>query len=88
MAEGLRIAVKNHGGNITGEHVKEGFEQIKDFDLGGFLPPLTVTPQDHEGGGWLQIYETKGESLVQYKDWFKGYRQVILDQVKKAGMEK
>lgn len=85
MAEGVRHAIKNHGMPVTGETVKLGFEQIKDFTLGGFLPPLNVTAQDHEGGGWVQVYETKGCDLVQHTDWFQGYRDIVLAEIKKAG---
>jgi branched-chain amino acid transport system substrate-binding protein len=66
MVEAIRLAVKNFGLPVTGEKVKEGYEQIKDFTLGGFLPPLTITTQDHEGGGWVQLYQTK-EAYEAYR---------------------
>ncbi len=44
-------------GKITGEDVKNGFERIKDFTLGGLVPPLEITPTDHEGGGWVQVWQ-------------------------------
>ncbi|PON18051.1 hypothetical protein C2W62_09995 [Candidatus Entotheonella serta] len=84
MVEGVRNAIKNHGLPVTGEKVKLGYEQIKDFTLGGFLPPLNVTAQDHEGGGWVQIYETKGCNLEKHTDWFQGYREVVMAEIKKA----
>ncbi len=87
LVEGVRQAIKNFGLPVTGEKVKMGFERIKDFTLGGFLPPLNVTPQDHEGGGWVQIYMTKGGKLVKHSDWFQGYRDVVLDEVKKSGQK-
>jgi branched-chain amino acid transport system substrate-binding protein len=85
MVEGVRNAIKNHGMPVTGEKVKLGYEEIKDFTLGGFLPPLNVTAQDHEGGGWVQIYETKGCDLVKNTDWFQGYRDIVMAEIKKAG---
>jgi branched-chain amino acid transport system substrate-binding protein len=85
MAEAIRLAIEHEGGlPLTGEKVKKGYERIKDFSLGGFLPPLTVTEADHEGGGWVQIYQTKGTELVAKTDWFRGYREVIQDEVRKA----
>ena len=48
------------------------------------MPPLTVMAADHEGGGWVRMYQTKGEKLVPFTDWFRGYREVVLDEVKKA----
>jgi branched-chain amino acid transport system substrate-binding protein len=87
MVEAIRLAVKNFGLPVTGEKVKEGYEQIKDFTLGGFLPPLTITTQDHEGGGWVQLYQTKDGKLVKHTDWFQGYRDIVIDEVKKAGQQ-
>jgi len=87
MVEAIRLAVKNFGLPVTGEKVKEGYEQIKDFTLGGFLPPLTITTQDHEGGGWVQLYQTKDGKLMKHTDWFQGYRDIVIDEVKKAGQQ-
>ena len=87
IVEGLRLAVENFGLPVTGEKVKMGYELISDFTLGGFLPPLTVTAQDHEGGGWVRIYETQGEALVPHTDWFQGYRDIVLDEVRKASLQ-
>jgi branched-chain amino acid transport system substrate-binding protein len=38
---------------------------------------MEVTPADHEGGGWVQIWTVQGGKLVKVKDWFQGYRPVI-----------
>jgi branched-chain amino acid transport system substrate-binding protein len=76
--EAVRNAIKAKGGAApTSEDVKKGMEQIKGVTLGGLLPPLEVTPADHEGGGWVQIWTVKGGKLVKTKDWFQGYRSVI-----------
>jgi branched-chain amino acid transport system substrate-binding protein len=69
---------------VTGEKVKKGYELMKNFDLQGFLPPLTITPNDHEGGGWVRLYQVKGKEWVPATDWFRGYRDIVLAQVKKV----
>ena len=77
--EAVRNAIKAKGGaKPTSEEVKNGMEHIKGFTLGGLLPPMELTPADHEGGGWVQIWSVKGGKLVRTKDWFQGYRSVIL----------
>jgi len=74
----VRQAIKAKGGaKPTSEDVKKGMESIKGFTLGGVVPPLEITPADHEGGGWVQIWTVKGGKLVKVKDWFQGYRPVI-----------
>jgi len=80
--EALRNALKLSGGKTpTGQQMKQGFEMIKDFTLGGLLPPLVVTPSDHEGGGFVQIFQVKGEKMVKETEWFQGYRDLVLKQV-------
>jgi len=65
------------GAKPTSEDVKNGMEAIKDFTLGGMVPPITVTPQDHEGGGWVQVWSVQGGKLVKSTEWFQGYPDVI-----------
>jgi branched-chain amino acid transport system substrate-binding protein len=84
MVEGIRLAIEHEGLPVTGEKVKQSYERIQDFTLGGFLPSLTVTPEDHEGGGWVRLYQTKEERLVPVTDWFRGYRDLVLEEVQKA----
>src|SRR5262249_20552450 len=80
--EAARNAIKAKGGAMpTSEEVKKGMEAIKGFTLGGLVPPLALTPTDHEGGGWCQIWTVKGGKLVKVKDWFQGYRPVIEKQL-------
>ena len=76
--EAIRNAIKaKGGGKITGVDVKAGFESLSGFSLGGMVPPLKITPEDHEGGGWVQIYQVKGGKFEAVTDWFRGYPEVI-----------
>ena len=76
--EAISNAVKAKGGpNITGEDVRNGFYQIKDFSLGGLVPPLHITKQDHEGGGWVRVFQIKDGKYVAQTDWFRAYRDVV-----------
>ena len=83
--EAVRHALQLTGGKKpTGEDVKKGFEQIQDFTLGGLVPPLKVTAEDHEGGGWVKIFQVKGGKFVPETDWFRAYPEVVMAAVKKA----
>ncbi len=83
--EAIRNALKANGGKQpTGEDVKKGLEAIHDFTLGGLVPPLKVTPEDHEGGGWVQVFQAKDGKFVKETDWFRGYPEVVAAAVKKA----
>ena len=81
--EAIRNAVKaKPDGKITGEDAKKGFEKISNFTLGGLVPPLKVTPQDHEGGGLVQIWQVKGGKFVKATDWFAAYQDVVAKHIK------
>jgi len=83
--EAIRNAVKARpDGKITGADVKAGFEKVKGLTLGGLIPPLEFSPADHEGGGWVQIYQVKGGKYVKATDWFRAYRDVVDKHVKET----
>ncbi|MBI4595110.1 MAG: hypothetical protein HY730_01895 [Candidatus Tectomicrobia bacterium] len=84
--EAARIALEKYGPPLTGEKVKNGFEQIKGFTLNGLVPPLEITKNDHEGGGFVQVYQTKGGKLVTATDWFHGFREVVIEEIKAAAL--
>ncbi len=85
QVQALKNALKNtNGKQPTGADVKKGFEEIHDFTLGGLVPPLQVTPTDHEGGGWVRIFRVKGNGFAPEGDWFRGYRDVVMKTVKEA----
>jgi branched-chain amino acid transport system substrate-binding protein len=76
--EAARNAIKAKGGaKPNAVDVKNGMEAIKGFTLGGMVPPMEVTPLDHEGGGWVQVWSVKGGKLTKTTDWFQAYRDVI-----------
>jgi branched-chain amino acid transport system substrate-binding protein len=77
-AEAARNAIKGKGGGRPNAvDVKNGMEGIKGFTLGGMVPPMEITPEDHEGGGWVQVWSVKGGKLVKSSEWFQAYRDVI-----------
>ena len=83
--EAIRNALKANGGQKpTGTDVKKGFEQIHDFTLDGLVPPLKITAADHEGGGWVQIFQVHDGKFVKETDWFRGYPEIVAAAVKKA----
>ena len=83
--EAIRNALKATGGKQpTGTDIKNGLEQVRDFTLGGLVPPLEITPADHEGGGWVQVFQVHGGKFVKETDWFRAYRDVVTNALKTA----
>src|SRR6059036_3250948 len=87
--EAIRNALKaKPDGKITGEDAKKGFEKISGFSLGGLVPPLKVTPTDHEGGGLVQIWQVHDGKFVKVTDWFAAYQDVVAKHIKESGTKK
>jgi branched-chain amino acid transport system substrate-binding protein len=83
--EAIRNALKaKPDGKITGADVKAGFEKIKNFTLGGLVPPIEITPTDHEGGGLVQVWQVSGGKWVKRTDWFRAYPEVVGKVIKEA----
>ena len=81
MLEGIRRALASGGEPLTGEKVKVGLEAIKDFELGGLVPPLSTSPTDHEGGGFTRIVAVKDGKLTPITDWANPQRETVLAMV-------
>jgi len=85
QVQAITNALKISGGQKpTTDQVKQGLEQIHDFTLGGLVPPLQITATDHEGGGWVRIFQVKGGKFVPATDWIQAYRDVVANTVKNA----
>ena len=83
--EAIRNAVMaKPDGKIIGADVKAGFEKISNFTLGGLVPPLKITPADHEGGGLVQIWQVKGGKFEKVTDWYAAYPDVVAKHIKAA----
>lgn len=74
----IENAIKAKGSaDITGTDVRDGFYGIKDYTLGGLLPPLQITRKDHEGGGWVRIFQATKDGYKPSTEWFRAYRAEV-----------
>jgi branched-chain amino acid transport system substrate-binding protein len=75
----IENAVKAKGSaDITGTDVRDGMRAIKDFSLDGLLPPLQMSAKDHEGGGFVRIFQVQKGKYVPVTEWFRAYREDVL----------
>jgi branched-chain amino acid transport system substrate-binding protein len=51
---------------LSRERVKGSFESFKDFVLGGLLPPITITPNDHRPSVESRIFTIKEGKISRY----------------------
>ncbi len=82
--EAARLAVEQNGFPVTAESMKAGYESIVDFDANGLFAPITVTAEDHGGGGKTRVEMWDGKSWVPQQDWTAAYTDVIWDVVKES----
>jgi branched-chain amino acid transport system substrate-binding protein len=85
MVEGVRVAAsKAPDGPVTGPWLNAGLTNITDFTAEGLLPPMTVTPEDHQGGGKGRISRWDGTKFVPQTDWFSANQDVVWAEIKKS----
>lgn len=46
------------------------------------MPPLELSATDHEGGGWVRIFQAKDGKFVKETDWFRAYPEVLTKELK------
>lgn len=64
MAEGLARSLPAQG--FSRERVKMAFEGLKNFVVGGLLPPLTFSAQDHRPGTESRIFIVRDGKLMRH----------------------
>ena len=50
---------------------------ISGFDAEGLMPPITITPSDHQGGGAGRVARWNGERWEPVSDWVAAYQDIV-----------
>lgn len=80
--EAARLALEEHGAPLTGPKLKQGFEMLRDFNATGLMPPITITEEDHQGGGYGRVSEWNGEEWEPQTDWYSAYQDVVWEEIR------
>lgn len=84
MLEGVRRAVEiAPEGPVTGPWLNAGLRSITEFSAEGLMPPMTITPEDHQGGGMGRIARWTGERFEPVTDWFSANQDVVWEEIRK-----
>ncbi len=83
--EALRTGYRHFGarplngeeGRWAFEHLTIDRERLKQIGFDGLLQPISITPQDHEGGGAARIQQWNGEKWVLQTDWIKADTELV-----------
>jgi len=84
MFEAARKAAEAEGLPITPTSYKAGLESLEGYDANGLMAPITVTAEDHGGGGKTRIEMWDGETWVPQTDWISEYTDVVWGVVKES----
>ncbi len=87
FAEGAKLGLEKGGAPLTPAKLKKGLESIKDFTADGLIPPVTMTAEDHQGGGRGRIATWDGKTWKADTGWFAASQDVVWDLVKKTSAE-
>jgi branched-chain amino acid transport system substrate-binding protein len=88
VVESVRKAFeKAPNGPITGPWLNDGIHSISNFTAEGLLPGITVTRQDHQGGGKGRIVRWDGTRFVAQTDWFTANQDLVWAEIKKYSDE-
>ena len=88
VVESVRKAFeKAPNGPITGPWLNDGIHSISNFTAEGLLPGITVTRQDHQGGGKGRIVRWDGTRFAAQTDWFTANQELVWAEIKKYSDE-
>lgn len=79
--EAARLGLEAHGAPLTGPKLKAGMEMIRDFDAEGLMPPITLTEQDHQGGGYGRVSMWNGSEWEPVTDWLAAYQDIVWEEI-------
>jgi branched-chain amino acid transport system substrate-binding protein len=85
VTEAIRTAMAKYGNKpLTGEQIRWGFEnldltavRLKELGLDGFMNPVKVSCDDHEGSGPVKIQQWDGKQWNMITDWIPPMRDVV-----------
>ncbi len=67
MAEGIRLA----GDDLTGKGVRQGLENLSDFETGGLTAPISFDSTSHKGAKALRIYQVQAGRWLPITDYIQ-----------------
>ena len=94
-AEAIRTAMAKYGNKaLTGEQVRWGFENLNltearldQLGMKGFMHPIKVTCEDHEGNGPILVQQWDGTKWTLVSDWIAPMREVVRPKIEAAAIE-
>jgi branched-chain amino acid transport system substrate-binding protein len=95
VTEAIRTAQAKFGNTpLTGEQVRWGLEnldlteaRLKELGMEGFMSPVKVYCEDHEGSGPVRIQRWDGEKWEVASDWIEPMNDVVRPMIEASAAE-
>ena len=94
--EAIRKAQERYGKgqSMTGEQVRWGIENLnidaaalKKLGAEGFMPPLKVSCEDHEGSGLVKFQQWDGKAWKVLTDWIEPDRKLVRAKIEASAAQ-
>ena len=94
-AEAIRTAQAKFGNRtLTGDEMRWGIEnlnitgdRIKEIGVDGFMQPLKISCNDHEGGGAVKFQTWDGDKWNMVTDWIETDQSIVRPMIEASAMK-
>jgi branched-chain amino acid transport system substrate-binding protein len=72
-------ALRQAGENLAAANIKNAFERVRNFEVDGLAPPITITPEDHRGNTTYYFWRVKDKKYVKIGEATLDRREATLE---------
>jgi branched-chain amino acid transport system substrate-binding protein len=72
-------ALRQAGDNLAAANIKNAFERIRNFEVDGLAPPITISPEDHRGNMTYYFWRVKDKKYVKVGEATLDRREAALE---------
>jgi branched-chain amino acid transport system substrate-binding protein len=72
-------ALRQAGDNLAAANIKSAFERIRNFDVEGLAPPITISSEDHRGNMTYYFWRVKDRKYQKIGEASLDRREAVLE---------
>jgi branched-chain amino acid transport system substrate-binding protein len=72
-------ALRQAGDDLAAANIKNAFERIRNFEVDGLAPPITISPEDHRGNMTYYFWRVKDKKYVKIGEATLDRREASLE---------
>lgn len=95
VTEAMRVAMAKYGNRpLKGDEVRWGLEhltltidRLRELGLDGLMSQISITCQDHEGGGQMLMQQWDGAKWVKISDWLAPDPEIVRPMIEQSAAQ-